>query len=176
MATNNFKKQLKQRSNNQIIEKELRLLEISPNETTQTDSLYRTLYKIKNQTKSKLVFFDSLTWYSDKIASLDNVRVMFMSEDISDMLLPTHNTMRSIRTRLPKIKEQLAKEYQLGLTLLSEEARYKLNSNSIDHMDLKFIVFRTETSVILWIKSLIHGSEYLKVGYDVKTNKIITNL
>jgi len=176
MAINSFKADLKHSQNSVRIEKELRLLEVSTPDGKLSDSLYRQLFKVGTRTLPNLDFFAPIQWHSAKLASLDNVIVMFMMDDIRSILDETHKVVRSIRTRLPNIKKTLAKEYQLGLTLLSPVARETLNKNAVNNMSLKFIVFSTQTNAILWIKSDIHGSEYLKITFDGKTNKLNFNL
>jgi len=172
MATNSFKIGLKHNQNSVRIEKELRLLEIATPESKLSDSLYRQMFKISPRTAINLDFFAPVQWHSSRLASLDNVVVMFMMDDVKKILSDSHKIMRSIRTRLPLIKNKLAEEYQLGMTLLSIPARKVLNTNAVKHMSLQFIVFSTQYTAVLWIKSDMHGSEYLKVSFDGKTNKL----
>jgi len=172
MSTNSFKIGLKHTQNSVQIEKEMRLLEIATPDSKLSDTLYRQLLKVSPRTTVNLDFFAPIQWHSSRLASLDNVVVMFMMDDVKRVLSDSHKIMRSIRTRLPFIKNKLAGEYQLGMTLLSPPARKALNITAVKHMSLKFIVFSTQYNAILWIKSDIHGSEYLKVSFDGKTNKL----
>jgi len=166
-----FKDSLKSKQNAPRIEKELRTLEVSSASDFLSDSLYRKLSKVPPAITIKLDFFSPVQWYSSKLATLDNVVIMFMMDDIAKILNESHKLVQSVRTRINTIKYNLAEEYQLGMTLLSPAARKTLNHNAVKRMTLKFIVFSTQTDAVLWIKSDIHGGEYLKVMFDSKTGK-----